>query len=67
MNVMMVHKTLYNGHAPKYQILLSYLERQKKYGLSKFFQLFDLGIKGQGQMNVMMVCDTLSNGHALTH
>ena len=25
-------------------------------GLSKFFQLFDLGVKGQ--MNVMMVCDT---------
>ena len=30
-------------------------------------QLFDLGVKGQGQMNGMMVRYTPSNGHAPTY
>ena len=40
------------GHAPTYQISLTYLERQKCYGLDKKIlfkkQLFDLEDKGQG-------------------
>ena len=55
MNVMMIHDTLSDGHAPEYQISLAYLERQNKLGLNKFRQLYDLWIKGQGQMKVMMV------------
>ena len=64
MNVMIVHDTMLNGHAPIYQISLTYLERQKSYSPEKFCQLFDLRVKVQGQMNVMMVCDTPSNGDA---
>ena len=67
MNVMMVHGTSSNGHAPTYQILLTYLEMQKCYGPDKLHPLFDLGIKGQGQMNVMMVHDTQSYGHTPTY
>jgi hypothetical protein len=41
-----------NGHAPTYQISLTYLERQKCYGPDKkiLFKktLFDLEVKGQG-------------------
>ena len=33
--VMMVHDTPPYGHAPTYQISLTYLERQKSYGLDK--------------------------------
>ena len=40
------------GHAPTYQILFTYLERQKWYGPNKKIlfkkQLFDLQVKGQG-------------------
>ena len=39
-NVMIVHNTLSNGHAPTYQISLTYLERQKSYGQDKLRQLF---------------------------
>ena len=67
MNVMMVHDTPSNGHASTYQISLTYLERQKSYGPDKLRQLFDLGVKGQGQTNVMMVRDTPSYGHAPTY
>jgi hypothetical protein len=58
------------GHAPTYQISLTYLERQKCYGPDKKIllkkQLFDLEFKGQGPMKVIAVCDTLSYGHAPT-
>ena len=67
MNVMMVHNTLSNSHAPIYQISFTYLEWQKSYGPHKLRQLYDLGVKCQGQMNVMMVCGTPSNGHAPTY
>jgi hypothetical protein len=56
------------GHAPTYQISLTYLERQKCYGPNKKIlfkkQLFDLEDKGQGPMKVITVCDTPPNGHA---
>ena len=59
------------GHAPTYQILLTYLERQKCYGPGKKIifkkQLFDLEIKGQGPTKVITVCDTPPYGHAPTY
>jgi hypothetical protein len=49
-------------------ISLTYLERQKMYGLDKKIlfkkQLFDLEVKGQGPTKVIMVCDTQPYGHA---
>jgi hypothetical protein len=45
-----VHDTPPYGHAPTYQISLTYLERQKCYGQDKKIlfkkQLFDLEVKG---------------------
>jgi hypothetical protein len=35
MKVIMVRDTLFYGHAPTYQISLTYLERQKYYGPDK--------------------------------
>jgi hypothetical protein len=59
------------GHAPTYQISLTYLERQKCYGPDKKIlfkkQLFDLEINGQGSTKVITVCDTLPYGHAPTY
>jgi hypothetical protein len=59
------------GHAPTYQISLTYLERQKCYGLDKKIlfkkQLFDLEIKGQGPTKVITVRDTPPYGHAPTY
>jgi hypothetical protein len=59
------------GHAPTYQISLTYLERKKCYGPDKKIlfkkQLFDLEVKGQGPTKVITVCDTLPYGHALTY
>ena len=50
------------GHAPTYQISLTYHERQKSYGLDKkiLFNLFIfyLEVKGQGPTKVIMICDT---------
>jgi hypothetical protein len=50
MKVIMVRDTPPSGHAPTYQISLTYLERQKCYGpdKKKLFkkQLFDLEVKG---------------------
>jgi hypothetical protein len=47
------------GHAPTYQISLTYLERQKCYGPDEKIlfkkQLFDLKVKGQGPTKVIMV------------
>ena len=69
--VIMVHDTPPYGHAPTYQISLTYLERQKCYGPDKKIlfkkQLFDLEVKGQGPTKVIMVRDTLPYGHASTY
>jgi hypothetical protein len=69
--VIMVRDTLPYGHAPTYQILLTYLERQKSYVPDKkiLFKktLFDLEVKGQGHTKVIMVCDTPPYGHAPTY
>jgi hypothetical protein len=59
------------GHAPTYQISLTYLKRQNSYGPDKTIlykkQLFDLEVKDQGPMKVIMVCDTPPYGHAPTY
>ena len=59
------------GHAPTYQISLTYLERQKSYGPDKKIlfkkQLFDLEVKGQGHTKVITACDIPPYGHALTY
>ena len=69
MKVITVRDTLPYGHAPTYQISLTYLERQKCYGPDKKIlfkkQLFDLEVKGQ--MKVIMVCDTPPYGYAPTY
>ena len=68
---MMVRDTLPYGHAPTYQISLTYIERQKCYGPDKKIlfkkQLFDLEIKGQGPTKVITVRDTPPDGHAPTY
>jgi hypothetical protein len=50
------------GHAPTYQISLTYLERKKCYGPDKKIlfkkQLYYLEVKGQGSMKVITECDT---------
>jgi hypothetical protein len=60
--VIMVCNTPPYGHAPTYQISLTYLERQKCYGPDKKIlfkkQLFDLEVKGQSPKKVITVCDT---------
>ena len=49
-----------DGHAPTYEISLTYLERQKCYGSDKKIlfkkQLFDIDVKGQGPTKMIMVC-----------
>jgi hypothetical protein len=69
--VIMVRDTPPYGHAPTYQISLTYLERQKWYGLDKKIlfkkQLFDIEVKGQGPTKVITVCDTPPYGHAPTY
>ena len=67
MNVMMVHSTLSNCHAPTYNISLTYLERQKSYGPDKLLQLFDLLVKCQGQTKAMTARTTPFNGHTPTY
>jgi hypothetical protein len=71
MKVIMVRDTPPYGHAPTYQISLTYLERKKCYGPDKKIlfkkQLFDLEVKGQGPTKVIMVRDTLFYGHAPTY
>ena len=62
-----MRQSLSNLDVPIYQISLIYLKRQISYSLDNFFPLFDLGVKGQGQMNVMMVSDISSNGDAPTY
>ena len=69
--VITVRDTPPYGHAPTYQISLTYLERQKCYGPDKKIlfnkQLFDLEVKGQGPTKVIMVRDTPPYGHAPTY
>ena len=69
--VIMVCETPPYGHAPIYQISLTYFERQKCYGPDKKIlfkkQLFDLEVKGQGPTKVIMVRDTPPYGHATTY
>ena len=69
--VITVRDTPPYGHAPTYQISLTYLERQKCYGPDKKIlfkkQLFDLEVKGQGPTKVIMVRDTPPYGHAQTY
>ena len=59
------------GHAPTYQLSLTYLEGQKCYGPDKKIlfkkQLFDLEVKGQGPTKVITVRDTPPYGHAPTY
>ena len=69
--VITVCNTLPYGHAPTYQISLTYLERKKCYGPDKKIlfkkQLFDLKVKGQGPTKVTTVRDTPHYGHAPTY
>ena len=69
--VITVRDTPPYGHAPTYQISLTYLERQKWYGPDKKIlfkkQLFDLEVKGQGPTKVIMVRNTSPYGHAPTY
>ena len=71
MKVITVRDTPPYGHAPTYQIALTYLERQKCYGPDKKilfnFFLFDLEVNGQGPTKVIAVCDTPPYGHAPTY
>jgi hypothetical protein len=54
-----------------HHIPLTYLKRQKFYGLDKKIlfkkQLFDIEVKGQGPTKVITVCDTSPYGHAPTY
>ena len=69
--VIMVCDTPPCGHAPTYQILLTYLERQDCFGPDKNIlfkkQLFDLEINVQGPTKVITVCDTPSYSHKPTY
>ena len=71
MKVITVHDTLPYGHAPTYQISLTYLERKKCNGPDKKIlfkkQLFDLVVKGQGPKKVITVRDTPPYGHPPTY
>jgi hypothetical protein len=65
--VITVRDTPPYGHAPTYQISLTYLERQKCYGRKrKYYLIFllDLEVKGQGPTKVIAICDTPPYGHA---
>ena len=59
------------GHAPTYQISLTYLEIKKCYGPDKKIlfkkQLFDLEVKGQGSTKVITIRNTPPYGHAPTY
>jgi hypothetical protein len=69
--VITVRDTPPYGHAPTYQLPLTYLERQKCYGPDKKIlfkkQLFDLEVKCQGPTKVITVRDTPPYGHAPTY
>jgi len=67
----MVRDTPPYGHAPTYQISLTYLERQKCYGPDKKIlfkkQLFDLEVKDQCPTKVIVVSNTPPYGHTPTY
>ena len=67
----MVRNTPPYGHAPTYQISLTYLETQKCYSPDKkiLFKklLFYLEVKGQCLTKVIMVHDRPPYGHAPTY
>jgi hypothetical protein len=69
--VIMVRDTPPYGHAPTYQIALTYLERQICYGPDKKIlfkkQLFNHEVKGQGPTKVITVCNTPPYGHVPTY
>ena len=69
--VTIVRDTPPYGHAPTYQISLTYLKRQKCYGPDKKIlfkkQLFDLEVKGQGPTKMITVHDTPPYGHTPTY
>ena len=72
--VIKVRNTPPYGHAPTYQISLTYLKRQKNYGPDKkilfkkqLLTLIDLEVKDQGPMKVITVRDTPPYGHAPTN
>jgi hypothetical protein len=69
--IITMRDTLPYGHAPTYQLSLTYLKRQECYGPDKKIlfkkQSFDLEVKGQGPTKVIMVRDTLPYGHAPTY
>ena len=71
MKIITVRDTPHYGHAPTYQLSLTYLERQKYYGPNKKIlfkkQLFDLEVKGQGPTKVITVRDTPPYGQASTY
>ena len=67
----MVRDTPPYGYAPTYQILLTYLERQKCYGLDKKIlfkkQLFDLEVKGHyGKIMTPSMKESLGASKRLT-
>ena len=66
----MVRETLPYGHAPTYQIKLTYLERQNVIGTDKkiLFKklLFDREVKGQGPAKFTTVRATPPYGHTPT-
>ena len=69
--VITVRDTPPYGHAPTYQISLTYFERKKCYGLDKKIlfkkQLYDLEVKGQGPTRVITAGDTPPYCHAPTY
>ena len=71
LEIITVRETLPYGHAPTYQISLTYLKGQKCYGLDKKIlfkkQLFVLEVKGQGPTKVITVYDTPPYGHMHPH
>ena len=71
MKVITVRYTPPYGHAPTYQISLTYLERLKCYGREKILlfkkQLFDLEVKGQGPAKVIIARDRPHYGYAPTY
>jgi hypothetical protein len=71
MKVITVRDTPPYGHAPTYQLSLTYLERQKFDGPDKNIlfkkQLFDLEVKDQDPTKFITVRDTPPYGHAPTY
>jgi hypothetical protein len=70
MKVITVRDTPPYGHAPTYQISLTYRKTKILWPSQENIftkQLFDLEVKDQGPTKVITVCDTLSYGHVPTY